>query len=96
MILGETVNLIMADAITNVEMITQILFVMARYRYTPGEASSKHENNPDKLFLDKISEVVMAEPKIRLQTSVRMLWNLYALDYNNKDLVKKLSEAVVR
>lgn len=57
--LGETCNLIMADQIKNIDAITQILNIMAKFRY--GQ-NADFEEGPDAIFMQKIEQIYLREP----------------------------------
>jgi hypothetical protein len=68
---------VMKSSRTNAQTITNLLHVLAKFKYTPlnQEGSDK---NP---FLEKCCALLKAEPVLPVDLACRNLWNLYALDY---------------
>ena len=91
-IVGETCNLIMADHIQRIETISQVLFIMALFKYRPMEESQDGEPSPDLLFMEKCSSLIKQEPVLSPPVAPKLLWTMFALDYghSDRDLLLKL------
>ena len=93
-ILGQTCNLIIADAFKRIDTIAQVLHILALFKYKPDSTDSQ-DFNPDKLFIEKCSQLIKNEPVLKWHIAPKLLWSLYAMGYDkDKDLIQKLLNTV--
>ena len=53
----------MTDHITDIEVVTRILYVLARFQYSPQKRDlDQGEITPDNLFMEKVSSLYLVEP----------------------------------
>ena len=75
---------------TNVDTITDVLYVMAISKYNPSLSEGV-----DKMFLEKVADIFVSEPvDIKPAVASKMLWSLYAIGYKNVALLDKLSGSI--
>jgi hypothetical protein len=77
--------------VRNVKAITNILYVMAR-----SSKLYKPWTNPDnKEFMNRCSEILVAEPALTAVMASRNLWNYYMIQHKDEKLFDKLSKVLV-
>jgi hypothetical protein len=82
--LAKTAELLKAKQFKNVNIITNLLYSMAKLHY-------KHT---DDAWIAASIEVILSEPAIDRVTACRNLWNLQALDYRSDIAIKRFCETI--
>ncbi len=84
----------MADAFKRIDTIAQVLHILALFKYKPDSTDSQ-DFNPDKLFIEKCSQLIKNEPVLKWHIAPKLLWSLYAMGYDkDKELIQKLLNTV--
>ena len=69
----------------NTKNITNLLYLLSKFKYQPDEA-----------FLKKSAEILQTDLAISVDLACRNLWNFYSLDYYDPKLFDKFSDIIVK
>jgi hypothetical protein len=91
--MGETCNLIMADQIKSIDAITEILSILAKFRYG---RNTDFKEGPDAIFMQKIEKIYLGEPVLSQQVACKIMWNLWAIGYESKEVMTHASKFITK
>ena len=81
-ILNDTVRLIKMDKMSNVNQLTNVLYVLAKFKWHSGD------------YIDVAIERFAKEPKLEPRIACRNLWNLFALGHKSEAGLKLFADVI--
>ncbi len=81
-ILNDTIRLIKMDKITNINQLTNVLYILAKFKCQSGD------------YIDFAIQRFAKEPKLEVRIACRNLWNLFALDHKSEAGLKLFADVI--
>ena len=82
-----TANLIAAEKFTNLNQLTNALYVLGKFKFRSADQNK---------FVEQAVLKLKAEPKLEIKLACRNLWNLFALDFKSEVAMKLFSDVIMR
>jgi hypothetical protein len=79
----------------DVNTLTRMLYFIAKFKFFPD--LPKHERNDSPYynpFFCSVTDYLLSEPTISVDSAARNLWNMYALNHYNQHLFDKLGKVL--
>ena len=86
-ILDITAKMIAQDKFTNLNQLTNALYVLGKFKYKSSDSNK---------FIEQAILRLKSEPKLEIRLACRNLWNLFALDYKSQDALKLFADVILR
>lgn len=78
---------------TNAQSLTNLLYVLSKFKYTPMTGSVQGEPNA---FMTKCAGLLKAEPSLPVELACRNLWHFYSLNHYDPALLDSFGTIIVK
>ena len=92
-VLEKACSAFMASKTLNVQTMTNLLYILAKFKYAPFSTQKDGEKNA---FFLKCSTILKSELALSSDLACRNLWNFYALNYYEPELFDLLGSIIVK